>query len=100
MVTLAFAVGLRPCTGALLVLVFAWTAGIYWAGIASTLIMGLGVFLAVSLIAMASVYARHLALALAAGDDMRVDRFVRVLKFCGGIVITAMGGLLFAGAIS
>jgi nickel/cobalt transporter (NicO) family protein len=73
MVMIAFAVGLRPCTGALLVLVFAWTTGIYWAGIASTLMMGFGVFLAVALIAIASVYARHLALSLAAGDNQRLN---------------------------
>src|SRR5882724_8401001 len=37
-----FAVGLRPCSGAILVLVFALAQGLFWAGIAATFVMGLG----------------------------------------------------------
>ena len=36
------AVGLRPCSGAILVLVFALAQGLFWAGVASTFVMGLG----------------------------------------------------------
>ena len=36
------AVGLRPCSGAILVLVFALAQGLFWAGIAATFAMGLG----------------------------------------------------------
>ena len=36
------AVGLRPCSGAIIVLVFALAQGLFWAGIASTFVMGLG----------------------------------------------------------
>src|SRR6267378_1157552 len=37
-----FAVGIRPCSGAILVLVFALAQGLFWAGIAATFVMGLG----------------------------------------------------------
>ncbi|TMJ41883.1 MAG: nickel/cobalt transporter, partial [Alphaproteobacteria bacterium] len=40
--SLAFAVGIRPCSGALLVLIFANTLGLYWAGVTSTFVMALG----------------------------------------------------------
>src|SRR5712671_2562883 len=36
-----FAVGVRPCSGAILVLVFALAQGMFWAGIAATFVMGL-----------------------------------------------------------
>ena len=36
------AVGLRPCSGAILVLVFALAQGLFWAGVAATFAMGLG----------------------------------------------------------
>src|SRR5581483_6742400 len=36
------AVGLRPCSGAILVLVFALAQGLFWAGVAATFVMGLG----------------------------------------------------------
>jgi nickel/cobalt transporter (NicO) family protein len=47
-VSLAFAVGLRPCTGAILVLLLSSAMGLYWAGIASTLAMAVGTALTVS----------------------------------------------------
>ena len=47
-----FAVGLRPCSGAILVLVFALAQGLFWAGIAATFVMGLGTAITVAAIAM------------------------------------------------
>jgi nickel/cobalt transporter (NicO) family protein len=99
MITLAFAVGLRPCTGAILVLVFAWTADLYWAGIASTVAMGVGVFLTVAAIATASVFARSWAMRLSAADNQRLARAGHILRWAGGIVITAMGALMFLGSL-
>jgi ABC-type nickel/cobalt efflux system permease component RcnA len=37
-----FSVGIRPCTGAILVLVFALTQGMFWAGVAATFAMAIG----------------------------------------------------------
>ncbi|MGH9807601.1 MAG: nickel/cobalt transporter, partial [Terriglobia bacterium] len=37
-----FSVGIRPCTGAILVLVFAVTQGLFWAGVAATFAMAFG----------------------------------------------------------
>ena len=34
-------VGIRPCTGAILVLVFALTQGLFWAGVAATFAIAL-----------------------------------------------------------
>ena len=45
-----FAVGLRPCSGAILVLVFALAQGLFWAGIAATFVMGLGTAITVATI--------------------------------------------------
>ena len=47
-----FAVGLRPCSGAILVLVFALAQGLFWAGIAATFVMGLGTAITVATIAV------------------------------------------------
>ncbi|MBI5164934.1 MAG: ABC transporter, partial [Magnetospirillum sp.] len=38
----AAAVGFRPCSGALLVLLFTWANGIAWVGVAATFAMGIG----------------------------------------------------------
>ena len=37
-----FSVGIRPCTGAILVLIFALTQGMFWAGVAATFAMAIG----------------------------------------------------------
>ena len=47
-----FAVGIRPCSGAILVLVFALAQGLFWAGIAATFVMGLGTAITVATIAV------------------------------------------------
>ena len=68
--SLAFAVGIRPCTGAILVLVFANGLGLYWAGIFSTFAMAVGTFITVSVIAAIAVYSKKLA----AAHDARAIR--------------------------
>ena len=45
------AVGLRPCSGAIIVLVFALAQGLFWIGVASTFLMGVGTAITVALIA-------------------------------------------------
>jgi nickel/cobalt transporter (NicO) family protein len=52
------AVGLRPCSGAIIVLVFALAQGLFWIGVASTFVMGLGTAITVAAIAMLAVGAR------------------------------------------
>jgi nickel/cobalt transporter (NicO) family protein len=59
------AVGMRPCSGAIIVLVFALAQGLFWAGIASTFVMGLGTAITVSSIASLAVGAKSLAKRLA-----------------------------------
>lgn len=65
-VSIIFAVGLRPCTGALVVLVFALSQGMIAAGIASTLAMAVGTGITVSLLAGMAVGAKELAVRLLA----------------------------------
>ena len=50
--TAIVAVGLRPCSGAILVLVFTLAQGLFWAGIAATFVMGLGTAITVAAIAV------------------------------------------------
>ena len=52
-----FAVGLRPCSGAILVLVFSLAQGLFLAGIAATFVMGLGTAITVATIAVVAVSA-------------------------------------------
>ncbi len=98
--SISLAIGLRPCTGAIAVLLAANTIGLYWAGIASTLAMGFGVFLTVSIIAAITVYGKDFALKLAANDNRRLGTIVNLLRLGGGVVVTFMGAIMFLGSFS
>jgi nickel/cobalt transporter (NicO) family protein len=97
--SLAFAVGIRPCTGAILVLVFANALGLYWAGLASTFAMAVGTFITVSLIASLAVFSKKLALRFAGTDDRWLRWTSLGLRLGGGTAIVLLGGLLFAGSL-
>ena len=97
--SLAFAVGIRPCTGAILVLVFANGLGLFWAGIASTFAMALGTFITVSSIAAIAVYGKKLASRLMRGQSGLLDWAGIGLRMAGGIVIAFLGTILFLGSL-
>ncbi len=96
--SLAFAVGIRPCTGAILVLIFANGLGLYWAGVFSTFAMAVGTFITVSMIAAVAVYSRKLAARMLRGHGRLLNWFGIGLRFAGGITVTALGTILFLGS--
>ena len=59
-----FSVGVRPCSGAILVLVFALTQGLFWAGVAATFAMAFGTAITVAALATLALGSRELALKL------------------------------------
>jgi nickel/cobalt exporter len=90
-----FAVGLRPCSGAILVLVFALAQGMFWAGIAATFLMGLGTAITVATIAIIAVSAKGLARRVSAGRDGAGALFLRGIEFgAAGLVLLFGVGLL------
>ncbi len=62
---LAVSVGIRPCTGAILVLLFAISQGLMWAGVMATFAMAIGTAITVSVLAALAVGSRELATRLA-----------------------------------
>ena len=97
--SLAFAVGIRPCTGAILVLVFANGLGLYWAGIFSAFAMAAGTFLTVSVIAAVAVYSKRIAARMMRGNARLLDWFGLGLRFAGGGAIAFLGTILFLGSL-
>jgi len=90
------AVGVRPCSGAILVLVFALAQGLFWAGIAATLLMGLGTAITVATIAVIAVSAKDLAQRLSGARDGRGVLVMRGIEFgAAGLVLLFGAGLLF-----
>jgi nickel/cobalt transporter (NicO) family protein len=91
-----FAVGMRPCSGAILVLVFSLAQGLFWAGIAATFVMGLGTAITVATIAVVAVSAKGLARRLSAGSEGSGTLIMRGIEFgAAGLVLLFGLGLLF-----
>jgi nickel/cobalt transporter (NicO) family protein len=93
------AVGLRPCSGAIIVLVFALAQGLFWIGVASTFAMGLGTAITVACIATLAVGARGLAGRLAKAKPGAGMLLLRGMETAAAVVIVAFGTLLLTGYI-
>ena len=93
------AVGLRPCSGAIIVLVFALAQGLFWVGVASTFAMGLGTAITVAIIATLAVGARGLAGRLAKAKPGAGMVLLRGMETAAALVIVAFGALLLTGYI-
>jgi nickel/cobalt transporter (NicO) family protein len=91
------AVGLRPCSGAILVLVFALAQGLFWAGVASTFIMGLGTAITVAAIATIAVGAKAMAARFAKSRSGYASLALRGLEVAAAALVFAFGVLLLMG---
>jgi nickel/cobalt transporter (NicO) family protein len=96
---MAFAVGIRPCSGAILVLVASYALGLFWAGVLSTLAMGLGVFITVAAMASLAVFAKATALRLVSADNRWTGLAVKWGKMSIGMLIVAFGLLMFMASL-
>jgi nickel/cobalt exporter len=90
-----FTVGIRPCSGAILVLVFALAQGLFWAGVAATFVMGLGTAITVATIAVVAVSAKDLARRLSGAGEGGGALILRGVEFgAAGLVLLFGAGLL------
>ena len=94
------AVGIRPCSGAILVLVFALAQGLFWVGIAATFVMGLGTAITVATIAVVAVSARGLAQRLSGASDGGGALIMRGVEFGAAALVLLFGAGLLLGYIA
>jgi ABC-type nickel/cobalt efflux system permease component RcnA len=92
-------VGIRPCSGALIILVFALSQGLFAAGVAATFVMALGTGLTVAALATLAVSAKGVALRLA-GTGGSVAVLARGVEIAGAALVLLLGLLLLGGALA
>ena len=82
---IVFSIAIRPCTGAVFLLILCFALGIPWAGIAGALVMGLGTASVTVLVAVAAVSARTSALSGFSGEGaVRAMALIEVVA--GGFI--------------
>jgi len=94
------AVGMRPCSGAIIVLVFALAQGLFWAGIASTFVMGLGTAITVGSIASLAVGAKSLAKRIATTRSGYGALVLRGLEVGAACLVMLVGIGLLTGYLA
>lgn len=93
----AFASGIRPCTGALIVLLFALANGIFLIGAVAAFAMGVGVALTISAIGIAAILVRRgIVLGLGRAPS---PRGTAALSVVGSLAVLGIGAALLAGAV-
>lgn len=91
------AVGLRPCSGALIVLTFSMLNGLWLAGIVSAFAMAIGTAITVSALATLAVMAKGAAVRLA-GASMG-GHVGTIIEILGAATVFALGLLLLAASL-
>jgi ABC-type nickel/cobalt efflux system permease component RcnA len=97
MAGVVLAAGIRPCAGALVVLVFALSQGLFAAGIAATLAMALGTALTTGALAALAVFFKEAALKVAGGRGAGGALLAAGLELLAAAFILALGLALLAG---
>lgn len=100
-VMLILSIGLRPCSGAILVLFLAYTLDLYIWGVVSALAMAFGTGLSLVLFALLVLFARQRALRVGQWylSNKQSHAFGIGLKCLAGVVVLLFGILLFHGSL-
>jgi nickel/cobalt exporter len=93
------AVGLRPCSGALIVLTFAFLNGLFVGGVLSVFAMAVGTAITVSVLATMAVTAKNWAVAYA-GDGRAGNRVHATIEIAGAGLVFVLGLLLLSASLA
>jgi len=96
--TTVAAAGSRPCSGALLVLVFTVSQGLFWAGVATTFAMAFGTAITTGAIAAIAVAFKAAAMRAASGEETRLALTARAIELAAALAVLGFGLLLALGS--
>jgi len=100
MLPVALASGIRPCTGAILILLFTLTQGIFAIGVLATVVMSLGTFLVVAAIGLVAIYVRRAASRAGGASERLANAAQRAVSLTGGLVVFGFGALFLLGSLA
>ena len=96
MAAVVVAAGIRPCSGAIILLVFALSQGLFAAGVVATFAMAAGTAITTGALAAIAVLAKGLAVRLA-GESTGGARAVATLEVLAAAFVLVLGVVLLVG---
>ena len=98
-VVLVLSIAIRPCTGAIFLLVITWQMDILLAGALAVLVMGLGTAMLISIVAVSSVTARKFVL-VSPNANCKVQFVLPTLQVFTGSLILLISLVFLTNALS
>lgn len=92
--------GIRPCSGSILVLLFALANGVFFLGVAAALLIALGVAITISALGIGTIVLRRAVAGGSVAPSPGRAMLGRALSVAGSAGVMILGGLLFGGALS
>lgn len=87
-------IGIRPCTGAIMVLLFSKVIGLYWIGVVSAFLMAVGTAITTSSIALLTISGKRIIRRYINAPQHHISLGQLYLQLIGGIVLIAFGAVL------
>jgi nickel/cobalt exporter len=97
---IAASVGIRPCTGAILILIFALSQGMLWAGVLGTFAMALGTAITVSILAAMAVGSRNWAERASGPGSVWASRVQTGAGILGAALVFGLGSAFFVASLN
>lgn len=96
---IALSVGIRPCSGAILLLIFALSQGMFWAGVVGTFAMALGTAITVSILAAMAVGSRNWAERMSGPGSVWAERVQIGAGVTGAGLVLLLGSAFFIASL-
>lgn len=87
-------IGIRPCTGAIMILLFSKVINLYWLGVVSAFLMALGTAITTSTIAMLTISGKKIIRKYIKSSQEHISVVQLFLQLTGGIILILFGALL------
>jgi nickel/cobalt transporter (NicO) family protein len=97
MMTVVVAAGIRPCSGAILLLVFAISQGLFAAGVVGAFAMAIGTAITTSTLAVLAVFAKSILVRLTAGRGLLGGIIVAGFEVLAAALVLVLGLMLLTG---
>jgi nickel/cobalt exporter len=95
----ALLMGLVPCEGAVLILVFSLSINAYWLGISLSAAMSVGMAVTISAVGLAALGVKQGSVKLLSKRKQFIRRGTVILQLTGAAVILAFGALMFFSTV-